>query len=172
MCSIVLGPIIAQGLANHKDVIPWGGWDLNPRSSGYEPAALTSLATAPCTVETARIEPTTWSASPSQALCRAECENIGVDVWAWSLLVAALVAVVVLIAFAPAIKRDHRRRQLAGGGGMAGLGGGMDAVWRPSAEEAHADWQAQVEVPAPAPAPGDKSRLTDGRIVIDIPRAD
>ena len=25
----------------------WGGWDLNPRSSGYEPAALTSLATAP-----------------------------------------------------------------------------------------------------------------------------
>jgi len=95
-----------------------------------------------------------------------------VDVWAWSILVSALIAVVVLIAFAPRIKSDHRRRQLAGGGGLGGLGGGMDAVWRPSAEEAHADWQAQVEVPAPAPAPGDKNRLTDGRIVIDIPRAD
>lgn len=26
----------------------WGGRDLNPRSLGYEPTALTSLATAPC----------------------------------------------------------------------------------------------------------------------------
>ena len=166
----MLGPIIAQRLVNHKDVIPWGGWDLNPRSSGYEPAALTSLATAPCAVETARIEPTASFASPPQALCGVGCENVGVDVWAWSVLVAALVAVVVLICLAPQIKRDHRRRQLAGGGGMAGLGGGMDAVWRPSAEEAHAHWQAQVEVPAPAPAPGDKGPLTEGRIVIDIPR--
>ena len=30
------------------------------------------------------------------------------------------------------------------------------------------DWQAQVEIPAPAPAPGDKGRLADGRIVIDV----
>ena len=155
---------------NHKDVIPWGGRDLNPRSSGYEPAALTSLATAPCAVETARIEPTTSFASPSQALCGAECENVGVDVWAWAVLVVAVFAAIVLISFAPQIKRDHRRRQLAGGGGFAGVGGGMDAVWRPSAEEAHAEWQAQLEIPAPAPAPGDKGLLTEGRIVIDIPR--
>ena len=92
----------------------------------------------------------------------------GVDVWTWSILAAALVSVVVLVALAPRIKRDHRRRQLAGGGGLAGLGGGLDAVWRPSAEEAHAQWQAQVEIPAPAPAPGDKGRLADGRIVIDV----
>jgi hypothetical protein len=41
-------------------------------------------------------------------------------------------------------------------------------VWRPSAEDAHAQWEAQVEMPAPAPSPGDKG-LDEGRIVIELP---
>ena len=76
---------------------------------------------------------------------------------------------VVGIAIAPRLKRDNLRRQLEGGGGsFAGVGAGFDSVWRPSAEEARADWEAQVEMPAPAPSPGDKGRMEDGRIVIAI----
>ncbi|MFH8249930.1 hypothetical protein ACH3VR_06145 [Microbacterium sp. B2969] len=84
------------------------------------------------------------------------------------IVVAALATTGVLIALAPAMKRDHRRRQLAGRAVSGGLGSGLDAVWRPSAEEAHREWEAQVEVPAPAPSPGDKGRMEDGRIVIDV----
>lgn len=51
-----------------------------------------------------------------------------------------------------------------GGGGM---GSALDAVWRPSAEEAHAQWEAQIEMLAPAPTPGDKG-FDDGRIVIRL----
>lgn len=91
------------------------------------------------------------------------------DTFAW--LVAA---VIVLLAFAclasaPRLKRHNLRRQLEGGGGsLSGIGAGFDIVWRPSADEARAQWEAQVEMPAPAPAPGDKGRLRDGRIVIDL----
>jgi len=49
---------------------------------------------------------------------------------------------------------------------LSGLGSGLDVVWRPTAEEAHADWEMQVELPALAPIPGDKGRIHDGRIVI------
>jgi hypothetical protein len=86
------------------------------------------------------------------------------------LLGIVLVGTLTLIALAPRLKRDHLRRQFDGtaGGSLAGVGSGMDAVWRPSAEDAHARWEAQVELPAPAPTPGDRGRLDDGRIVIDV----
>ncbi len=93
------------------------------------------------------------------------------DVLAWLLLAVALGATGVLVACAPALKRDQRRRQLEGRGTSGGIGSGMDAVWRPSAEDAHADWEAQIELPAPAPTPGDGGRLEDGRLVIVVPTA-
>ena len=77
------------------------------------------------------------------------------------------------VGLAPRLKRDNLRRQLEGGGGsFAGVGVGLDAVWRPSADEARADWEAQVEIPAPAPTPGDKGRLRGGRIVIEVDPGD
>jgi hypothetical protein len=91
------------------------------------------------------------------------------DAIAWLIIVTVLVLVVVAIALAPRLKRDNLRRQLDGGGGsFAGVGAGFDAVWRPSADEARADWEAQVEMPAPAPSPGDKGGVDDGRIVIVV----
>ena len=77
-----------------------------------------------------------------------------------------VVATASLIALAPLIHRDTRRRWEKGIGG-GGLGSALDAVWQPSAEDAHAQWEAQVEMPAPAPSPGDKW-LDNGRIVIDL----
>ena len=91
------------------------------------------------------------------------------DPIAWLIIATAAVLAVVGAALAPRLKRDNLRRQLEGGGGsFAGVGAGFDAVWRPSAEDARADWEAQVEMPAPAPSPGDKGRMQDGRIVIDV----
>lgn len=90
------------------------------------------------------------------------------DPLAWIVMGAALAAAVILIAFAPELKRDQRRRQFEGRAPSGGLGSGLDAVWRPSAEDVHAQWEAQVELPAPAPAPGDKGRMRDGRIVLDL----
>ncbi|MDY0909673.1 hypothetical protein [Microbacterium sp. CFBP9034] len=88
------------------------------------------------------------------------------------MLALAVVAVVtvVLISLAPRFKRDQLRKQFEGnaGGSLAGIGSGFDSVWRPSAEEAHAGWEAQVELPAPAPTPGDKGRIEDGRLVIRV----
>ena len=70
----------------------------------------------------------------------------------------------------PALLRDARRRQKRGAGGsLSGIAGGMDAIWRPSAEEAHAQWEAQVELPAPAPTPGDGGDLDGGPVVIELP---
>ncbi len=91
------------------------------------------------------------------------------DALAWVVL-AVVVAVGLLgILLAPRWKRDNLRRQLDGGGGsLGGIGGGFDSVWRPSAEEAHTQWEAQVELPAPAPTPGDKGRVEDDRIVIRV----
>lgn len=76
-----------------------------------------------------------------------------------------VVATASLLAFAPLIHRDTRRRWEKDIGG--GLGSALDAVWRPSVEDAHAQWEAQVEMPAPAPSPGDKG-VDVGRIVIDL----
>ena len=89
----------------------------------------------------------------------------------WLVMAAALVATAAGVALAPRMKRDNLQRQLDGGGSFAGVGMGLDAVWRPSAEEARAGWEAQVELPAPAPSPGDKGRMQDGRIVIDVDHA-
>ncbi|HAS32835.1 MAG: hypothetical protein CMF56_12895 [Leifsonia sp.] len=77
-----------------------------------------------------------------------------------------VVATASLLALAPLIHRDTRRRWEKGIGG-GGLGSALDAVWRPSAEDAHAQWEAQVEMPAPAPSPGEKG-LDSGRVVIDL----
>ncbi len=71
-----------------------------------------------------------------------------------------------VLALAPLIHRDTRRRWEKGLSG-GGLGSALDAVWRPSAEDAHKQWEAQVEMPAPAPSPGDKG-LDDGCIVIEL----
>jgi hypothetical protein len=94
------------------------------------------------------------------------------DAIAWMVAVAALTAVVVIVALAPRIARAERGRRVSGGG-MGGVGAGFDAVWRPSAEEANAEWRAQIEVPAPAPTPGDKGRgsgrIEGGRITIEPP---
>lgn len=92
---------------------------------------------------------------------------MGADVWiAYG---AVAVAAVALAAGIPAVLKDARRRQARGAGGsLAGLGSGFDAVWRPSAEDARAQWEAQIEVPAPAPVPGDKGRMQDGRITIEV----
>lgn len=45
---------------------------------------------------------------------------------------------------------------------------GFDEVWRPSAAEAHAAWDAEQILPAPAPVPGDgPGVIIGGRIVIE-----
>jgi len=93
------------------------------------------------------------------------------DLSAWILLSLAGAATAVLVVCAPALKRDQRRRQREGRGTSGGLGSGMDAVWRPSAEDARAEWEAQIELPAPAPTPGDGGSVEDGRIVIEVPRS-
>lgn len=93
------------------------------------------------------------------------------DVSVW-LVGLGVVAAAVTVAFAmPAMLRDTRRRQALGSGGsLAGVAGGLDAVWRPSVEEAHAEWEASVEMPAPAPLAGDKG-LDEGTITIQVPPA-
>lgn len=91
------------------------------------------------------------------------------DVGAWVAVGCGFALVVGAIVAIPAMVRDTRRRQARGeGGGAGGLGAGLDAVWRPSVEEANQEWKASVEAPAPAPAPGDKG-LDDGLIVIEVP---
>ncbi|GAA2994037.1 hypothetical protein GCM10010460_33750 [Microbacterium terrae] len=92
------------------------------------------------------------------------------DAIAWTILGAVGAVAITLVACAPALKRDQLRRQTAGsaGGALAGIGSGFDAVWRPSAEDANAQWEAQIELPAPAPSPGDGGSIDDGSIVIDL----
>ena len=90
------------------------------------------------------------------------------DAIAWLTLGAVLVIAIGGIAVAPRLHRDHLRRRIEGeAGSLSGIGAGWDSVWRPSAEEAQALWQAQLEIPAPAPAPGDEGRMRDGRIVLE-----
>lgn len=91
------------------------------------------------------------------------------DSVAWIVTAGAIASTLTIVALAPRWNRENRRRQHEGGGGsLAGLGSGWDAVWRPSAGEAHAQWQAQVELPAPAPSPADRGRLGDDPLVIDV----
>ena len=92
------------------------------------------------------------------------------DVVGWLILAAVIATAGVFTALAPRWKRDNLRRQLDGGGGsLGGIGAGFDAVWRPSVEDAHAQWEASVQLPAPAPTPGDKG-LDEGPLVIDVSR--
>lgn len=88
----------------------------------------------------------------------------------WVVMCGTGVVTVALVALGPRFKREQMRRRIDGraGGSLTGIGSGFDAVWRPSAEDAHAQWEAQVELPAPAPAPGDRGLLEDGRIVIRV----
>lgn len=79
-----------------------------------------------------------------------------------------LLAALAFALASPAMLRDARRRRISGGGGsLSGIGAGLDVVWRPSAAEAHADWEATVELPAPAPTPGDRA-LESGRMRIEL----
>ncbi|GAA1467614.1 hypothetical protein [Microbacterium thalassium] len=90
------------------------------------------------------------------------------DAAAWMIAVLAASVVVTLVALAPRMKRDQRRRQLEGsaGGSLAGVGAGFDAVWQPTAEQARADWESRLELPAPAPTPDGDGRVEDGRLTI------
>ena len=98
----------------------------------------------------------------------AECPR-GRDRLARSLGVVVVLALVGLAAgSAPASATTCDGSSRAAAGSLSGIGAGFDVVWRPSAEEAQAQWEAQVEMPAPAPTPGDKGRMQDGRIVIDV----
>jgi hypothetical protein len=90
------------------------------------------------------------------------------DAGTWIALAVGVSAAVAIPLAIPGMIRDARRRQARGGGSLSGLGSGLDSVWRPSAEDAHAQWEAQIEVPAPAPTPGDQGRMNDGRITIDV----
>jgi len=91
-----------------------------------------------------------------------------VDAAAWVVIAAAASASFAVALSAPMLHRATRRRQeRRHRSSFGGLGAGLDVVWRPSAEEAHADWEAQVVRPAPAPLPGETGRIDDGRIVID-----
>jgi len=93
------------------------------------------------------------------------------DLSGWIALAVVLALGIAGAIATPAFLRDARRRQQRGlGGSLSGIAGGMDAIWRPSAEEAHAQWEAQLELPAPAPIPGDKGDLDDGPVVIELPR--
>ncbi|GAA1694184.1 hypothetical protein GCM10009808_09090 [Microbacterium sediminicola] len=89
---------------------------------------------------------------------------MGVDVLI--AIAAVLAATAIVLAFVPLIRRDTRRRWANGMGG-GGMGAALDAVWRPSAQDAHAEWNAQSEMPAPAPSPGDKG-LDEGVVVIHV----
>lgn len=91
------------------------------------------------------------------------------DAIGWILGAATIVATTALIALAPRLHRAQRLRQERGAGGaLAGVGAGLDSVWRPSVEEARTEWDASVEAPAPAPIPGDKGLIDGRRIVIDV----
>ncbi|MCT9820915.1 hypothetical protein N3K63_11545 [Microbacterium sp. W1N] len=60
-------------------------------------------------------------------------------------------------------RRQGRPRALSSGGIV-----GFDEVWRPSAAEAQAVWEAEQIMPAPAPIPGDGPGVIDGgRIIIE-----
>lgn len=65
---------------------------------------------------------------------------------------------------------DARRRRARGETVTRSSGGvvGFDEVWRPTAADAQAVWQAEQITPAPAPVPGDgPGVIRDGRIVIE-----
>jgi hypothetical protein len=85
-------------------------------------------------------------------------------VWGFLTLIAILPAGLAWIAY------DARRRSRRDGATAWSSGGllGMDDVWRPTAAEAHAVWEAEQITPAPAPVPGDgPGVIAGGRIVIE-----
>jgi hypothetical protein len=91
------------------------------------------------------------------------------DLGAWLFLGGLALAVCAVLTVAPALHRAQLRRYERGAaGGFSGLSSGFDAVWRPSVEDAHADWESAVELPAPAPLAGDRGRIEQGRIVIEV----
>jgi hypothetical protein len=90
------------------------------------------------------------------------------DAAAWVLGAAAVGGTLLAVAWAPWLHRSIRRVHERGGSGMAGVAGGLDAVWRPSVDEVARNLAIQQVVPAPAPSPGDPGRMQDGRIIIDV----
>jgi hypothetical protein len=114
--------------------------------------------TGRCTVEVPRVQ--------RRATGHARWENCQVDATSMIAVAIIVAATACVLALAPRIHRDTRRRWEKGVAG-GGLCSALDAIWRPSAEDAHAQWEAQVEMPAPAPSPADKG-LDDGRIIIEL----
>lgn len=96
------------------------------------------------------------------------------DVAAWTIAAVAASVVVVLVASAPRMKRDQRRRQLDGsaGGSLAGVGAGFDAVWQPTAAQSRAEWESRLELPAPVPTPDGDGGIEQGRLTIVVPKGD
>lgn len=84
----------------------------------------------------------------------------------WGLLFLLIALPVFFVWLAWDTHRRRRRGEHVGfsSGGLMG----MDEVWRPTAAEAQAVWEAEQITPAPAPTPGDgPGVITDGRIVIE-----
>ncbi|SBS74975.1 hypothetical protein [uncultured Microbacterium sp.] len=79
-------------------------------------------------------------------------------------------AVVALLVYAVWYAADTRRRRRRGEVVARSTGGviGFDEVWRPTAAEAQAVWEAEQITPAPSPVPADgPGVITGNRIVID-----
>jgi hypothetical protein len=80
----------------------------------------------------------------------------------------ALICVLPLYFFWMAADTHARRRRgehfAHSSGGLLGV----DDIWRPTAAEAHAIWEAEQITPAPSPTPGDGPGVIEGnRIVIE-----
>lgn len=78
--------------------------------------------------------------------------------------------VVLLLLFGAWTAWDARRRRARGEKPRLSAGGiaAFDEVWRPTAAEAHAVWEAEQITPAPSPIPGDgPGVISAGRIVIE-----
>lgn len=86
------------------------------------------------------------------------------DLTAWVIAAVVLVATAAFVIAGPRLARHHRASQERGR--LSGVVSGLDAVWRPSTDEARHEWEAAVEAPAPAPAPGDPGRIRGCRIVL------
>jgi hypothetical protein len=54
---------------------------------------------------------------------------------------------------------------------LSGVGGGIDAVWRPSAHEADIAWQSLQVLPVPSPSPDEGPGVIDFddmRVTIEV----
>ena len=81
-------------------------------------------------------------------------------------MLAVIVACLLAGVAVPFLPRRFRRRS---GGVAAGVLGGIDEVWHPTAYDAQLLRLAQTETPAPAPLAGDPPWFDGERIVVELP---